>query len=108
MKSADYSKARINPFAVTRDVRSFDKDTGNLYKTITILSKRSNQIAIDLKEEFHERAQEFTPVVDILDEMYENKEQIELARYFEQLPKPTILAIHEFENGQVFFKDTEK
>lgn len=108
MKSAEYNKAKINPFAVTRDVRAFDKDTDNLYKTVTILSKRANQIAIDLKEEFQERAQEFTPVNDVLDEVYENKEQIELARYFEQLPKPTLLAIHEFEHGQIFFKDTEK
>ncbi|MBP1673714.1 MAG: hypothetical protein H6Q25_1529 [Bacteroidetes bacterium] len=108
MKSAEYNKAKINPFAVTRDVRKFDKDTNNLYKTITIVAKRSNQIAQELKEEFHERAQEFATVNDTLDEMYENKEQIELARYFEQLPKPTLLAIHEFENGQVFFKDTEK
>lgn len=108
MKSAEYNKAKINPFAVTRDLRSFDKETNNLYKTVTILSKRSNQIAIDLKEEFHERAQEFAPIAEVLDEMYENKEQIELARYFEQLPKATLLAIHEFENGQVFFKDPEK
>jgi hypothetical protein len=108
MKSAEYNKAKINPVAVTRDLRNFDKETGNLYKTVTILSKRSNQIAQDLKEEFHERAQEFASINDTLDEMYENKEQIELARYFEQLPKPTLLAVHEFENGQVFFKDTEK
>ena len=91
MKSAEYNKAKINPFAVTRDVRTFDKDTDNLYKTVTILSKRANQIAID-----------------VLDEVYENKEQIELARYFEQLPKPTLLAIHEFEHGQIFFKEPEK
>lgn len=108
MKSAEYNKAKINPFAVTRDLRNFDKETDNLYKTVAILSKRSNQIAIDLKEEFQERAQEFTPVVDNLDEIYENKEQIELARYFELLPKPTLLAIHEFEHDQIFFKDPEK
>ena len=108
MKSAEYNKAKINPFAVTRDLRSFDKETGNLYKTVSILSKRSNQIAIDLKEEFTERAQEFIPVNDNLDEIYENKEQIELARYFELLPKPTLLAIHEFENDQIFYRDPEK
>ena len=108
MKSAEYNKAKINPFAVTRDVRKFDKDTNNLYKTITMVAKRSNQIAQELKEEFHERAQEFAPVNDVLDEVYENKEQIELARYFEQLPKPTLLAIHEFEHGQIFFKEPEK
>jgi DNA-directed RNA polymerase subunit K/omega len=108
MKSAEYNKAKINPFAVTRDVRAFDKETNNLYKTVSIIAKRSNQIAQELKEEFHERAQEFATVNDTLDEMYENKEQIELARYFEQLPKPTLLAVHEFEHGQVFFKDTEK
>lgn len=108
MKSAEYNKAKVSPYALTRDLRNFDKETGNIYKTVSIISKRSNQIALELKEEFQERAQEFIPVVDNLEEVYENKEQIELARYFELVPKATLLAINEFENDQIFYKDPEK
>ncbi len=108
MKSTDYKKLKIDHYAVTRNPSDFDKETGNIYKTVAILSKRSNQIALELKEEFVERSQEFNTVTDTLEEVFENREQIELAKYFEQLPKPTLLAVSEFENGQIYFKDPEK
>ena len=107
MKSNEYHKARINPFAITRDLKAFDSKNDNIYKTIAILSKRANQIATDLNEEFKERVKEFEKREDIIDEVFENKEQIELARFYENLPKPTILAIHEFENDEIFYKDPE-
>ena len=105
MKSLDYKKLKIDNSAITRNVNNFDAETGNIYKTVGILSKRANQISVELKEEFIERSQEFNTVNDSLEEFSENREQIELAKYFEQLPKPSILAIHEFEKKQVYFKD---
>lgn len=105
MKTTDYTKTKIDPFAITRDLRAFDADTDNIYQTVAILSKRANQIAVEFKEEFHERASEITSSSNSMDEVFENREQIELARYFEQMPKPAILAIHEFENGDIVYRD---
>lgn len=105
MKSTDYKKLKIDHFAITRNPSNFDRETGNIYKSVALLSKRANQIAMELKDEFNERSQEFNTVADTLEEVFENREQIELAKYFEQLPKPTLLAIHEFENNQIYYKD---
>ena len=107
MKSADYKKLKVNPYAITRDIVQMDDQTGNIYKTVVVLSKRANQIASDLKEEFHERSQEFVSASDNLEEYHENLGQIELAKYFEQLPKPTLLAINEYQNKEIYFNDVE-
>jgi len=105
MKSLDYKKLKINDSAITRNVNTFDAETGNIYKSVSILSKRANQISVELKEEFIEKSHEFNSISDSLEEFSENREQIEIAKYFEQLPKPSILSIHEFENGQLYYKD---
>ena len=103
MKAADYKKQKIDLFAKTKDIRKYDKDTDNFYKSIVIMSKRADQIAADLKQEFQESSQQFTSSNDALEEVYENREQIELSKFYEQLPKPTQIALYEFENGQVPF-----
>ena len=110
MKANDYTKVKKNSFAITRDLREFDKETGNIYATIAILSKRANQIAAELKEDFQERVKDFTShyTADVFDENHENREQIELARFYEQIPKPAILAIHEFENNDIYFNTPDK
>ena len=110
MRANEYTKTKMNPFAVTRDLREFDKDTGNIYETVAILSKRANQIASELKEDFQERAKDFAShnTHEVFEENLENREQTELARFFEQLPKPAILAVHEFENNEIYFKHPEK
>lgn len=83
----------------------FDKDTNNFYKSIVVMSKRADQIAADLKQEFQESSHQYATKTDSLEEVYENREQIELSRFYEQLPKPTQLALYEFENDQVYFRD---
>lgn len=83
----------------------FDKDTNNFYKSIVVMSKRADQIAADLKQEFQESSHQYATKSDSLEEVYENREQIELSRFYEQLPKPTQLALYEFENDQVYFRD---
>jgi hypothetical protein len=110
MKANEYTKTKMNPFAVTRDLREFDRETGNIYETVAILSKRANQIASELKEDFQERAKDFAShyTHEVFDENLENREQTELARFFEQLPKPAILAVHEFENNEIYYKHPEK
>ena len=96
----DFKKIKTDTFAVTRDLNNFDKETENIYESLIILSKRANQIAVEVKEELNEKIKEFSDSNDISDEIFENKEQIELARYYEQLPKPTLLSIQEFLNEQ--------
>jgi len=110
MKANEYAKTKMNPFAITRDLREFDKDTGNIYETVAILSKRANQIASELKEDFQERVKDFAThyVNDVFEENQENKEQVEFARFYEQLPKPVIMAVHEFENNEIYYKHPEQ
>ena len=104
----DFKRIKTDTFAVTRDLNNFDKETENIYESLIILSKRANQIAIEVKEELNEKIQEFSDSNDTSDEIFENKEQIELARYYEQLPKPTLLSIHEFLNDQIYFRLPEE
>lgn len=107
MKALDYKKLKIDLFAKTKDIRKYDKDTGNFYKSIVIMSKRADQIAAELKQEFQENSH-LAPTQDRSgEEVYENREQIELSKLYEQLPKPTQLALNEFENDQIYFKDVD-
>lgn len=95
---------------VTRDLRQFDKDTGNLYQSVVIISKRSNQIAQEIKEELNSKLEEFASSTDNLEEVFENREQIEIAKHYEQMPKPSLIAIAEFLNEDVYYRvpDTNK
>ena len=107
MKAADYKKLKTDLYAKTKDIRQFDKATGNFYKSIVIMSKRADQIAADLKQEFQESSLQYATNADSLEEVFENREQIELSKFYEQLPKPTQLALYEFEHNQVYFQDTD-
>jgi len=100
----DYKKIRTSNFVATRDLNRFDEETGNIYESLVILSKRANQIAADLKEELNEKIQDFTTVNDSPEEFFENKEQIEMARGYEQMPKPSLLAVQEFLNKQIYYR----
>lgn len=108
MKAADYKKLKIDPFAKTKDISQYDHETGNFYKSIVIMSKRADQIASDLKQEFIENSQQYANTSETLEEVFENREQIELSKFYEQLPKPTQLAMYEFEHGQIHFKDEDE
>ena len=101
----DYKKIKTNNLAVTRNMRDFSVKVGNLYESVSIVSKRANQISLEIKEELHQKISEFQTVNDNLEEIFENREQIEIARYYEQLPKPTLLAIHEFLNDQTYYRN---
>jgi len=92
----DYKKVKTEKEAVTRTLREFDEVTGNIYESVAILSKRANQIGKELKEELNRKIEEFATTGDNLEEVFENREQIEIAKFYEQLPKPTLLAIQEF------------
>ncbi|MFW5793321.1 MAG: DNA-directed RNA polymerase subunit omega [Bacteroidota bacterium] len=103
----DYKKVKAESTTITRDLRKFDKDTGNIYQSIVIVSKRANQITLEMKEELNNKLTEFASSTDNLEEIFENREQIEIARYYEQLPKPTLIATSEFIEDKIYYRIPE-
>lgn len=101
----DYKKVKTDTTAVTRNKNDFYAQTGNIYETVAILAKRANQISLEIKSELDKKIAEFASPTDNLEEIFENREQIEIAKYYEQLPKPTLIAIHEFLNEQIYFRN---
>ncbi len=100
----DYKKTKSELTTVTRDLRLFDKDTQNIYQSVVIISKRANQIGQEMKEELSSKLEEFATSTDNLEEIFENREQIEIARYYEQLPKPSLIAISEFNHENIYYR----
>ena len=92
---------------ITRNTAELVGETGNIYKSVAIISKRANQISQKLKEELNGKLAEFATTVDNLEEVFENREQIEISKHYERLPKPTILATEEFTDGKVFFREPD-
>lgn len=96
----DYRKSKAPSNTVTRDVQELWKDTGNIYESVAIIAKRANQISVEIKQDLSKKLAEFASYNDSLDEVFENREQIEISRYYEKLPKPTLLATQEFIEGE--------
>jgi len=89
---------------ITRELRDFAAPTGNIYETVMIIAKRSNQIAADIKQELSKKLEEYSNFADTLEETFENREQIEISKRYEKLPKPTLTATKEFEEGKIFYR----
>lgn len=98
----------INPSIITRDIDALSIPTNNVYKSISIISKRARQISSVVKEELSGKLAEFASTVDNLEEIFENREQIEISKFYERMPKPTAVAIEEFLENKVLFRDPEK
>jgi len=98
------SLTSVNPLVETRDVIAMKEKTGNLYESIVVISRRANQIAVTMKEELHRKLDEFTVHADNLEEVHENKEQIEISRIYERMANPTLQAINEFMDDQVYYR----
>jgi DNA-directed RNA polymerase subunit K/omega len=103
----DFKKVKTENTAVTRNLRDLTDPTGNIYESVNILSKRADQIAREIKEELRGKIEEFATPSDNLEEVFENREQIEIAKYYEHLPKPTLIAIQEFLNDQIYYRKPE-
>lgn len=97
----------ISASADTRDLSDIKNKTGNLYESIAIIAKRANQISLDVREELHAKLEEFGSQTDNLEEIHENKEQIEISRYYERQPNPVLLATAEFLEDQVYYRSRE-
>ena len=93
---------------ITRDITDIDSVTGNVYEAITIISKRANQIGLVMKEELNSKLAEFATTNDNLDEVFENREQIEISKFYESLPKPNAIAMTEFMKEDTYFRDPAK
>ena len=94
----DYKKTNAPSNTITRNMVELCEDTGNVYETVAIIGKRANQIAVE----------EFASYNDNLEEVFENREQIEISRYYEKLPKPTLIAAQEYEEGKVYYRNPAK
>ncbi len=92
---------------VPRDITKISKISGNLYESVVIISKRAHQLAVLEKHEISDKLAEFAPRTDSLEEVYDNREQMEIAVHYEKLPKPSIIATHEFLNGKIYFRKPE-
>ncbi|MBQ0095346.1 MAG: DNA-directed RNA polymerase subunit omega [Bacteroidaceae bacterium] len=104
----DFKKTNAPTNTVTRDLVNFVKDTDNIYESVAIMGKRANQISVEMKDELKAKLEEFSTSTDNLEEMFENREQIEISRYYERLPKPTLIAAQEFEEGKIYFRNPAK
>ena len=93
---------------ITRDMNALCEPVGNVYETVRIIAKRANQISAEVKQELDKKLADFASSADNLEEVFENREQIEISRYYEQLPKPTLRAAKEFEDGEVYFKNPSR
>lgn len=104
----DNKTKKVPTNTVTRDVKDLAAPTGNIYESVVVLYKRANQIAIAEKKELNKKLEDFKNERDSIEEVFENKEQIEISKYYERQPKPDLVAISEFENGELFFRKAKK
>ncbi len=103
----DFKKSPAPKNTTTMNLADLDAPTGNVYETVAILSKRAIQIGEDVRQELQEKLEEFNVHTESLEEIFENKEQIELSKFYENLPKPTLMAIQEWLEGRVYFRRPE-
>lgn len=103
----DYKKTNAPTNTVTRDMMALAEPTGNVYETVCIIGKRANQIAIEMKKDLEKKLQEFASS-DNLEEVSENREQIEISRFYERLPKPTLIATQEYLEDKLYYSNPAK
>ena len=104
----DFKKINTETTCVTRQKDQFYVGTGNIYETVAIMAKRADQIAAEMKSELNKKIEEYTTSNDSLEEVFENKEQIEVAKYYERLPKATLIAVNEFLTDRIYYRNPNK
>ena len=101
----DYKKSKAPVNTVTRNIMDLCEGTGNIYESVAIISKRANQIAVEIKQDLNKKLAEFASYNDSLEEVFENREQIEISRYYEHLPKPVLIAEQEFVDDRLYYRN---
>ncbi len=104
----DYKKTNAPVTTVTRDMIAMSEQTGNVYETVCIIGKRANQIASEMKKELEKKLQEFASNDTNMEEVSENREQIEISKFYEKLPKPTLIATQEYIEHKLYFSNPSK
>lgn len=104
----DYKRTNAPTTTVTRNLMDLAEPTGNIYESVAIIAKRANQVSVEIKNELSKKLQEFASMNDNLEEVSENREQIEISRYYEKLPKPTLIATQEFIEGKIYYRNPAK
>ena len=104
----DYKKTTAPENIITRDMIKLGETTGNVYETVRIIGKRSNEISVDIKQDLGKKLQEFSSAIDSLEEVFENREQIEISRFFERIPKPTLIATEEYIHNEIYYRNPAK
>lgn len=102
--AVDFKKSKAPLNTITRDTVIMAEKTGNVYEMVNIIAKRANQISIDVKEELSKKLQEFASYTDNLEEVFENREQIEISKFYEKLPKPVSIATQEYCDDKLYFR----
>jgi len=92
----------LSPDVSARDIQQLVKDTGNIYETLAVVSRRARQLAVDLKHELDQKLEEFAEVTDTIEEVVENKEQIEISKFYEKLPNPVLIAMREYLDDELY------
>lgn len=103
----DYKKSKAPVTTLTIDTRELDHGTGNIYESVMIISRRANQISVEMKQELNRKLEEFAYYTDNLEEVFENREQIEISRFYERLPKPANISLQEFMEDKIYFRLSE-
>lgn len=103
----DYKKSKAATTTITRDIDRLDQDTDNIYQAVMIVAKRANQISVEIKQELNRKLEEFASYTDNLEEVFENREQIEISRFYERLAKATLIATEEFIDDQIYYRLAE-
>ncbi|PID91342.1 MAG: RNA polymerase Rpb6 [Bacteroidetes bacterium] len=102
----DYKKTKAPLTTVTRDLKDLD-DANNIYQTVMVAARRANQISVEMKQELNRKLEEFASYTDNLEEVFENPEQIEISKFFERLPKPSLISLQEMSEDEVYFRINE-
>jgi DNA-directed RNA polymerase subunit K/omega len=100
----DYKKSKAPVTTITRDLYKIESVNGNIYEALNIVSRRANQIAVEIKQELNQKLEEFAYYTDNLEEIFENREQIEISKFYERMPKAPLIALEEFMNGEVYYR----
>jgi DNA-directed RNA polymerase subunit K/omega len=104
----EYKKSNVPASTITRDVVAMSAEVGNVYETVAIIAKRAKQINGELKQEIEKKLADFSGYSDSIEEVFENREQIEISKYYEKIPKPTLIATEEFIHGRIYHRNPLK
>ena len=101
----DYKKSKAPITTITRDLDKLEANTSNIYEAVIVVSKRANQISVEMKQELNRKLEEFAYYTDNLEEVFENREQIEISKFYERLPKASLIALQEFVDEEIYFRN---